>query len=891
MTAPASPDDTRTPWHTRDVATSAQALDTHPSHGLDAAEAQRRLEQHGPNRLIDTGRRSLLAMIATQFADLLILILIVAAIISGILGEWTDAIAILVIVMLNATVGVIQEYRAEHALAALRRMATPEARVVRAGEIRHVPSDQLVPGDVVVLETGAVVPADLRLTATHNLEVDEAALTGESVTVAKHSEAIGEQDLPLGDRLNMAYKGTQITRGRAHGLVVDTGMRTEIGRIAHLLAEHRESRTPLQLRLDRFGRRLALVVLAVCTILFVAGILRDEPAMLMFLTAVSLAVAAIPEALPAVVTMSLAIGARKMSHQFALVRNLPAVETLGSVTYICTDKTGTLTENRMHVERVACIDETRDALPPATEADTRWQRIGTALALNNDISASEAQAARGEPTELALYEAAAAAGFDKQALEQHTPRVREVPFDSTRKRMSTVHAQDDHLQVWVKGAPEAVIPHCSNALDAAGNAVSLDAKGLMHAAHELANEGFRVLALAERRLEQQRDLPDEAIEQELTLLALVALIDPPRAEARESVEACLRAGITPVMITGDHPGTARAIAERVGIAHDETQVMTGKQLAALPLDEFEQRVLDIRIYARVNPEQKTKIVRALQDRGQFVAMTGDGVNDAPALQNANIGVAMGKKGTDVAREASDLVLLDDNFATIVRAVREGRRIFDNVRKFIRYTMTSNSGEIWTLFLAPFLGLPLPLLPIHILWINLVTDGLPGLALSLEPTEPGTMRRAPRPPGESIFVSGGMWQHMLWMGLLIGGLSISAQAWAYEDGSENWQTMVFTVLVFSQLAHALVVRSETTSLWSLGLFSNRYLLGAIALTILLQLAVIYLPWLNPIFRTSPLAAHELAICFALPLIVLIAGETEKWLVRRGTLYGKPATGAA
>jgi len=871
-------------WHAREAGHAVSELETHAHEGLDAAEARRRLERHGPNELAEVDRRSVFGILFAQFTDLLILILIGAAVISGLLQEWADTVTILVIVALNAIIGAIQEYRAERALAALRRMAAPEARVVRDGHIVHVPANELVPGDVVALEAGALVPADLRLTETHNLEVNEAALTGESTTVGKHTEALGDTKAPVAERSNMAFKGTQVTRGRGRGVVVATAMDTELGRIAHLLAEHRIARTPLQQRLDRFGKRLALVVLAVCGVIFGAGLLHHEPPVLMFLTAVSLAVAAIPEALPAVVTISLALGAYKMSRHAALIRNLPAVETLGAVTYICSDKTGTLTQNRMHVEMLQAADDRVEALPGAGTANPLWARIGQALALNNDITAAEAEAGHGEPTELALYQAAEAAGFDKAALLEATPRIGEVPFEAERKRMSTLHRTDGGVQVWVKGAPEAVLAACTRATGADGEATALDADGVHQTAEALAAEGFRVIAVAERRLDTPpAEVSAESVERELTFLGLVGLIDPPREEAREAVEDCLAAGITPVMITGDHPGTAGAIAQRVGLADRDAPVLTGQELAELPLPEFESRVLDLRIYARVNPEQKTKIVRALQDRGQFVAMTGDGVNDAPALKNANIGIAMGKKGTDVAREAADIVLLDDNFATIVRAVREGRRIFDNIRKFIRYTMTSNAGEVWTLLLAPFLGLPIPLLPIHILWINLVTDGLPGLALSLEKAERNTMRRPPRPPQESIF-AGGMWQHMLWMGLLIGGLSIWSQAWAIDQGLEHWQTIVFTVLVFSQLAHSLVVRSESEALFAQGLFSNPYLLGAIAATIGLQLAVIYTPWMNPVFRTQPLTADELAVCFALPLIVLIAGETEKWLVRRFGLYG-------
>jgi len=736
----------------------------------------------------------------------------------------------------------------------------------------------------VVLETGNMVPADLRLIEAVDLQTDESALTGESHTVEKCIERLDEDDLPLGDRHNLAFKGSSVTRGRGVGLVVATGMHTELGRIAGLLADEPGVKTPLQRRLARFGRYLALAVLAVCVVVFVSGLLQGQPLMLMALTAVSLAVAAIPEALPAVITVSLALGAHKLSRRQSLVRNLPAVETLGSVTYICSDKTGTLTENRMHVERVLADGEQHPGLRNEG-AGAPWDSLGRALALCNDVAERDGHAA-GEPTELALYHAAESAGYLKQMLQPAYPRIAEIPFDSTRKRMTTLHRDDEGVVAYVKGAPEVLLTLCNDVLGASGTR-EFDHPAMAAAAQALAEQGYRVLAVAQRRFEAMPEVLQEA-EQALTLLSLVALIDPPRPEAQAAVAECRAAGITPVMITGDHPGTAKAIASRVGIMEEGADVLTGQELARLSDSEFGRRVADVRVYARVSPEQKIRIVKALQARGEFVAMTGDGVNDAPALKRAGIGIAMGQKGTDVAREAADMVLLDDNFATIVSAVREGRRIFDNIRKFIKDTMSSNSGEIWTLFLAPFLGLPVPLLPIHILWINLVTDGLPGLAFTAEPAEPGNMQRPPRPPQESIFAHG-MWQHILWVGLFVGGLSIASQAWAYARGAEYWQTVVFTVLTLSQLFHSLAVRSERASLFSIGITSNLPMLGAVLLTVGLQLAVIYVPFLQPIFKTQPLPLFDLAVCFAASSLVLVAVELEKALVRRGRLYAQPVSG--
>lgn len=869
-------------WHTLSGEQVAHQLQVDPAQGLNSAAITTRLQLAGYNEITDSTRRFPLQIFFQQFTDFMILVLIVAAIISGVVGEAMDAMAIVVIIILNAVVGAIQEYRAERAIAALKLMAAPEAHVLRNGAQQTIAARELVAGDVVLLAAGNTVPADLRIIQAQGLEIDESALTGESLPVKKLMTPLGDGELPLGDRHNMAYKGTLATRGRATGIVVATGMATELGNIAALLQQQESAKTPLQQRLARFGQRLALMVLVICVLIFIIGLLRGEPVLLMFLTAISLAVAAIPEALPAVVTASLAMGARKMSHHQALLRNLPAVETLGSVTYICTDKTGTLTQNKMHLEKIIIGEHEYPARFPAFTTTSPWHRLGQALAISNDVSLqtttdSQSTLPTGEPTELALFYAAQQNGFDKTILEQQLPRIAELPFDAKRKCMSTLHQQDAQIIVFTKGAPETVLPLCQQQLSTEGIS-NIDISGLLTRAGELAVHGYRVLALAYRELPALPDpLSSESVETMLTLLALVALFDPPREEAKAAVQECLAAGIIPVMITGDHPGTALAIAKRLAIASEYTTVITGTELARMSLAEFEAQVEHIRVYARVNPEQKTKIVQALQDKHQFVAMTGDGVNDAPALKRADIGVAMGLKGTDVAREAADMVLLDDNFATIVSAIREGRRIFDNIRKFIKYVLTGNAGEIWTLFLAPFLGLPIPLLPIHILWINLVTDGLPGLAMSAEPAERGIMQRPPRHPQESIF-AGGMWQHMLWVGLLIGGLSLFVQAWAIHQGAANWQTMVFTVLTFSQLVHALVIRSPTASLFTIGFFSNRYLTGAIALTVLLQLAVIYLPFLNAIFKTQPLSLAELALCFALSLVVFVAVEIEKWFIR-------------
>jgi len=865
------------PWHLLEPWQTTAWLKVDPEQGLSREEVEQRLAAHGPNAIPEQRRRGLIRMFFGQFADFMIIVLILASIISGLIGDLTDTIAIVVIVVLNALIGFIQEYRAERAVAALKRLASPTAQVLREGKTQTIAAQELVPGDLVMLEAGNVVPADLKLLDVARLKVEEAALTGESLPVEKSGALIRELDSPLGDRRNMAYKGTIATYGRGVGIVIATGMDTELGKIAELLRQEKETRTPLQQRLAKFGKRLALLVLAICAIIFVVGLLRGEPPVLMFLTAISLAVAAIPEALPAVATVSLALGARKMVKQNALIRRLPAVETLGSVTFICSDKTGTLTQNRMHAEAFYVEERLREGIAADFPA-----RLLRALALNNDARRDQDGRLLGDPTEIALYEAAASAGYDGVDLSKDAPRQDEIPFDSERKLMTTLHLEHGELIAYTKGAPESLLRQCIS-LWTGGAPQPLQSEKILAIAEQMATEGLRVLALAYRQFpERPQTLTADAIESELCFLGLVGLMDPPRPEARQAVELCKSAGITPVMITGDHPATARAIAMRLGIADADSKILTGPELERMSFQEFEKQVEDVRVYARVAPEQKINIVKALQDMGEFVAMTGDGVNDAPALRTANIGIAMGKIGTDVAREASHMVLLDDNFATIVAAVREGRRIFDNIRKFIKYTMTSNSAEIWTLFLAPFLGLPIPLLPIHILWINLVTDGLPGLALAVEPEERGIMQRPPRQPQESIFAQG-MWQHILWIGLLMGGVSLFSQGWAYFTGSAHWQSMVFTVLTLSQMGHVLAIRSERESFFSQGFFSNKPLLGAVLLTFGLQMAVLYVPVLQPIFKTEALSRDELLFCLVLSSVVFFAVEIEKWMRRRGWIY--------
>ena len=855
-------------WHLLNQQELLEMLGAKPG-GIQQVDAEERLIAKGPNELVREKKKPLWLKFLKQFQDFMIIVLMIAAVISGVMGDVTDTVIILLIVIINAIIGFVQEYRAEKAVEALRNMAAPNATVMRDGNVKVIPAKDLVTGDKVILEAGQIVPADIRLLEVHSLKIQEAALTGESHDVEKHTGELQGEDMPLGDRKNLAYKGTFITNGRGEGVVVQTGMDTEMGKIAKMLAGE-DNTTPLQKRMAAFGKKLSFVVLGICIVIFATGYLRGEEPLRLLLTTISLAVAAIPEALPAVITISLAFGAKRMVRRNALIRKLPAVETLGSVTYICTDKTGTLTQNKMQVEKSVLLNN--------DTGDEVNQLLLLNMALSNDININEEGKAVGDSTELALYEYAAARQFSKNELQHKYPRVAEIPFDSVRKCMSTLHRYENKHVLLVKGALESLLERSSFLEDAY-------VKDLHQQTEAMAVEGYRVLAHAYRWVDDfsAQNVIDD-LENNLTIIGLTGIMDPPRMEAAQAIADCYSAGIQPVMITGDHPETARTIASKIGILTKKDKnnpfaVISGKELAQLNWENFLSRAEKIRVYARVSPEQKLHIVKALQEKGQFVAMTGDGVNDAPALKNADIGVAMGITGTDVSKEAAHMILLDDNFATIAKAVREGRRIFDNIRKFIKYTLTSNAGEIWVIFLAPLAGLPIPLLPVHILWINLVTDGLPGLALSSEKAEKDIMQRPPRHPKESIFAKG-LGIHVIWVGLLMGALSLGMQAWSIHDGNSHWQTVVFNTLCLSQMGHVLAIRSESQSFFSMGMFSNKPLLGAVLLTLLLQLAVTYVPFLQPIFRTEALTLNEFLMVGIVSSLVFFAVEIEKAIYRKG-----------
>jgi Ca2+-transporting ATPase len=891
-------------WHLVEIESALQELQTDRQRGLAASEAQDRLARYGPNALADKGGRTPFKILYELLTATMVLILIAAAIVAASLGDGENAIAIIAIVVLFTILGFIQDYRAERAIAALKHLSVPAARVLREGLSREIPFCDLVPGDLLYLESGDIIPADARLLEAVNLRIQEAALTGESAAVAKQTAALGGGSIALGDRSNMVYLGTSVIQGRGLGLVVATGMQTELGRIADLIQHTGAEQTPLQRRLDQLGRILAGAGFAVAVLIFVLGLLRGDSLRHLLLTAVSVAVAVVPEGLPAVVTITLALGAQRMLKRNALVRKLPAVETLGSVTVICSDKTGTLTENRMTVMVLDVADHALDMQGEIRRGSARisrstLQNVESSLsllaiggALCNDARLVEEGGDHyhtiGDPTEGALVAATAQMGYWKSSLDTAFPRTAELPFDSERKRMTTVHQLKGYrpetltgLDVgskpyiaFTKGSVDSLVGLSSHVW-AYGKAVAMGDswRGRIEAANErLAKKGMRVLGVAFRLLDKVPDVLQTDLENNLTFVGLFGMIDPPRAEVRDAIALTRTAGIRTVMITGDHPLTAAEIARQLGIS-ENGRVLTGAELDKLTSEELEAVVDDVCVYARVSPEHKLKIVQALQERGHVVAMTGDGVNDAPALRRAEVGVAMGVTGTDVSKEAADLVLLDDNFTTIVAAVQEGRTIYDNIRKFVRFSVAGNIGKVLVMLLAPFLGKPIPLLPLQLLWLNLLTDGLLGLGLGAEPAERDAMKRPPYSPREGVFSRGGG-VHTAWVGGLIGALALGIGAWYFFGGHPAWQTMVFTSLAFAQIGQALASRSSRDSLFKVGLWSNPLLLDMALAVLVLQLLVVYLPPLQGFFSTQALRTVDLAVAFGVGLLVFGVIEIEK-----------------
>ena len=827
--------------------------------GLNSEVVPALQKKYGTNVLQESKQKTKLAILLSQFTDIMIIILVIAAIVSFVVGEHTDAFVILAIIIGNAWMGYYQEYNAEKSVRMLKKMSAQFAMVLRNENPAKIEADQLVPGDIILLEAGDIVPADARLIEVHSFKTDEASLTGESHSIEKKTDAIKDKDLVPGDQLNMVFKGTIVSNGSAKAVVTAIGMNSELGKIAGLL-EVEAQKTPLQKRLTVFSKQLAVIVIAICLAIFGIGLLRGEPSFVMFLTALSLAVAALPEALPAVITIALARGARRMVKQNALIRKLPAVETLGSVTYICSDKTGTLTQNNMTVEKMEAAPEKEDLLKHA-------------MILNNEVKFSE-DGLLGDSTETALVDHALEKGHTKHDSDKQFPFVLKFPFDSKRMRMSTLHQHDGKWILFVKGAPIKMTEVLSEKYKE-------QIPGWLNKNREWAAAGLRVLFFGYKIFEKDPGEIKGDAETDLDFLGMTAMIDPPREEVIEAIKQCKTAGIKSVMITGDQPLTAKAIAERLGmIEKGHEGVKTGTDLEKLSPEAFTTEVKNTIVYARVSPEQKINIVRALQSNGEFVAMTGDGVNDAPSLKQADIGIAMGITGTDVSKEAADMILLDDNFATIVKAIREGRRIYENLRKFILYVLSCNLAEILTIFLAPILGFAIPLLPTHILWINLVTDGLPGLALVTEPAEKDIMKRPPTPPKENLF-AGGMVARILLTGITLTVAAIFVQWWAagqlYDIRTQ--QTMVFTTLCFVQLGNALSVRFVYDPLFSSRIFANKRLWGAIVLTVTMQLLIVYVPFLQSIFKTTALAWNAMVIILMATAGSTLCTELLKYLNRR------------
>ena len=914
-------------WHNRTAEAAIKALETDAAAGLSTVEAKSRLAQYGFNELTERPRPGFWQLLAGQFKNFVVIILLVSAVLSFLLGEMVEASAIMAIVVLNAVLGVIQESKAEEALAALKKMSAPEAQVLRGGHRVAVPARELVPGDIVFLEAGNYIPADLRLIESVNLKIDEASLTGESVPVEKRAATTLPEDAPLGDRVNSAFMGTTVTYGRGAGVVAETGMQTQIGLIAEMIQSYEEEDTPLQRRLDQLGRWLGWGSLIICGIVFVEALLQDtdlsviasqgmisylaqaqEQIVELFIVAVSLAIAAVPEGLPAVVTICLALGMREMVRRNALIRRLPAVETLGSATVICSDKTGTLTQNEMMAVRlyvaewrldvsgegyqpVGKFDNYGAPADPRDNAEIMTLLTGSLLCSDARLEPLDAEEDGkryrmvGDPTEGALVVVAAKAGLWRDEVEKRQPRVAEIPFDSDRKRMSTIHRIDDGSAyiAYVKGAPDVLLPLCGAILEEGAEAELTPGRRnhIENVVRDLGQDGLRVLAVAQHSLDQLPDQPDASeIEKELVLLGLVAMTDPARPEVRPAVEKARQAGIRTVMITGDYPDTARAIAQEVGLWRPGSGVLTGAELNDLSDEQLAERIKDVDVFARVSPQHKVRIVEALKARGHVVAMTGDGVNDAPALKRASIGVAMGITGTDVSKETADMVLTDDNYASIVSAVEEGRVIYSNIRKFVYYLLSCNLAEIMIIFLATLFGSKSPLTAIQLLWLNLLTDGAPALALGLEKGDPDIMEQPPRPVNEPII------NRLMVVGMTVQTVVITAVVLAAYYVGLKWnpsnlalaRTMAFITLSASELLRAYTARSERVSLLRLGVFSNKYMQYAVLLSVVLLLGVIYIPFFRSIFDTVRLGAREWAVVLPLLLAPAIAAEITKAIVR-------------
>lgn len=871
-------------WWSMSKEETAKALETDLQNGLQPQEAKRRLAENGENALQQAQKKqSLFIRFLAQFDDFMILLLLGAAVVSVVVShmngetDFLDALIIVGIVVLNAILGVIQENKAEKALEALQKMAAPHAKVLRNGQAQEIATTEVVRGDILLLDAGDYICADGRILESKSLKTEESAVTGEAMAVEKEANACYDEKTPLGDRKNMVLSGGYALYGKAKVLVTATGMDTEMGRIAKMLSHTKSQETPLQKKLEKTGKQLGIGALVICGVIFVMGILQRKPPFSMFMTAVSLAVAAIPEGLPAIVTIVLAIGTQRMSAKNTIVRRLPAVETLGGATVICSDKTGTLTQNKMQVVQLADSNRTN-----VTNQATK-ETIQHLFALCNDCNIRDGNLT-GEPTEKALAECAATGGIDFMALRKEMPRVGEIPFSSERKRMTTVHKTEDGWISVTKGAPDIVLEQCSFCLEDSGQHHFDGAKKskVRMLNGEMAGNALRVVAVAFRQWDKQPPIDADILEKDLVFAGMAGMVDPPRPAVRESVQICKKAGIRPVMITGDHVLTAKAIAKELGIYHANDLAVTGAELDKMDDAMLQETAKTCTVFARVAPEHKVRIVKAYQKNGNVVAMTGDGINDAPALKAADIGCAMGKSGTEVAKGAADLILTDDNFATIVSAVKEGRGIYDNIRKAVHFLLSSNIGEILTIFAAMLFGWAAPLLPIHLLWVNLVTDSLPAIALGMEPTEQDVMKRMPRKNGGSLF-DDGMGVRIVLEGMMIGMLALLAFGIGHiyfdkQAGYAVGRTMAFAVLSISQLVHAFNMRSER-SLCYVPVFSNLWLMGALVVGVLLQTAVITIPFLAEIFKVVPLNQTQWLLVAGLSIAPLPIVELEKILQRK------------
>ncbi|MCQ6339764.1 cation-translocating P-type ATPase [Bacillus cereus] len=884
-------------WYSKTKDQTLIDLETNEQHGLTDEIVSERLKQYGSNELATKQKRTLWQRIFAQINDVLVYVLIIAALISAFVGEWADASIIALVVVLNAVIGVVQESKAEQALEALKKMATPKAIVKRNGELKEIPSEHVVPGDIVMLDAGRYIPCDLRLIETANLKVEESGLTGESVPVDKdaiyHPSMQRDEQVPLGDQKNMAFMSTLVTYGRGVGVAVETGMNSQIGKIATLLHEADDDMTPLQKSLAQVGKYLGFVAVAICIVMFLIGFLQGRDTLEMFMTAISLAVAAIPEGLPAIVSIVLAIGVQRMIKQNVIIRKLPAVEALGSVTIICSDKTGTLTQNKMTVTHFYS-DNTYDRLESLNVNNDAQRLLLENMVLCNDASYNN-ESQTGDPTEIALLVAGTTFNMQKDHLEKIHERVNEVPFDSDRKMMSTVHTYDESYYSMTKGAIDKLLPRCTHIFKNGKIEILTDSdkNQILEAAGAMSQEALRVLSFAFKQY-NSNDVDINHLEKNLIFIGLVGMIDPPRTEVKDSIKECKKAGIRTVMITGDHKDTAFAIAKELGIAEEISEIMIGTELDNISDTELASKINHLNVFARVSPEHKVKIVKALRAKGNIVSMTGDGVNDAPSLKQADVGVAMGITGTDVAKGAADVVLTDDNFSSIVKAVEEGRNIYRNIKKSILFLLSCNFGEIIALFLAILLGWATPLRPIHILWVNLITDTLPALSLGVDPEDPDVMKEKPRHAKESLF--SGSVPFLIFNGVIIGLLTLIAfiaGAKFYtgdtnlfplfperidDDALLHAQTMAFVVLSFSQLVHSFNLRSRTKSIFSIGIFTNKYLVFSLLIGVLMQVCIISIPPLANIFGVHALTMRDWGFVLLLSIIPLIVNEIIK-LVKR------------